>query len=171
MRTRSLSCLSKVCWMFPLIVLLIMGYNTTGADAALRSTLLATDAHITKETPDFSKFADTWYYHGEYLRIGANGQAHYGARVYTSCGPGVPQPCDPALGGGAFGNGYQADIQFSQISGNVASGTIISGNVLPVGTSVTATLLPNDQLSFSGVASTGSSRLCGSNAPSGVCGA
>ena len=85
----------------------------------------------------------------------------------------IPQPCDPQLGGGAFGDGYKAGIQFSHISGDVASGTVTSGNVLPAGTSVTATLVPGGMLDFSGVAPGRTNRLCGSkvDAATGTCGA
>lgn len=146
----------------------LMGYTTNVASATTRSTSLATDPHMPKETPNFSRFVGFWYAHGAALTINANGQAHFSARTYTWCGPGVKQPCDSLQGGNL--NGYAENIQFSRVSGNVASGTITSGNVWPVGSDATLTLLPGNQVLFSGGIGMGT-HLCGPQAAVGACGA
>ena len=168
MRTRLLSCLSKVRWIFPLIVLL-MGSTTNAASAATRSTSISTDWPLLEEIPDFSRFVGPWYAHGAGLTVQPDGQAHYEARVYTWCGPGVQQPCD-SMKGNEIINGYKGDIQFLLVSGTVAYGIIISGNIQPVASYATLTLLPGDQLLFSAGKGMGN-HLCGPNAPAETCGA
>jgi hypothetical protein len=168
MRTLFLSCLSKVCWLFPLIVLLI-GYTTNAACTATRSASISTNEPMSEEIPDFSKFVGPWYAHGAGLTVKANGQAHYEARVYTWCGPGVQQPCD-SMKGNEIINGYKGDIQFFRVSDTVAYGTITSGNIQPVGSYAMLILLPENQLLFSAGKGMGN-HLCGPNAPAEACGA
>ncbi|WP_201362546.1 hypothetical protein [Dictyobacter formicarum] len=162
------SCLSKVCWILPLIVLLV-GPITTSASAATRSTSIATASSESGDIPGFSRFVGSWYAHGAGLAVHADGQAHFKARVYTWCGPGVKPPCD-SFQGDTIVNGYTEDLLFSRVSGNVAYGTITAGNVGPVGSSVTMTLIPGNQLLFSAGKGMGN-HLCGPQAPVGACGA
>src|SRR6266568_3499829 len=107
MRTGFSSHLNKVCWIFPLIVLLI-GSITTSVSAATRSVSIATDEHMAKEVPGFSKFTGFWYAHGASLTVKENGQAHFEARVYIWCAPEVKQPCD-SFQGNTIINGFKAD--------------------------------------------------------------
>jgi hypothetical protein len=165
MRTIFLSCLSKVCWLFPLIVLLI-GYTTNAASAATRS---ASIWPMSGEIPGFSRFVNPWYAHGAGLTVQPDGQAHYEARVYTWCGSGVQQPCD-SIKGNEIINGYKGDVRFFLVSDTVAYGIITSGNLQPIGSCVTLTLLPDDQLLFSAGKGMGN-HLCGQNAPAEACGA
>lgn len=151
-----------------LFALLPMGYTTDAARAATRLTSVATDTYMSRKAPDFSRFVGYWYAHGADLVVNADGQAHFGARTYTWCGPGVKQPCDLSQEG--ILDGYTENIQFSRVSGNAAYGTITAGNVRPVGSGATLTLLPGDQVRFSAGIGMGN-QLCGQKAAVGACGA
>ncbi len=168
MRTEFLLCLSKVRWIFPLIVLL-MGCTTNAASAATRSASILTDWPMSEEIPDFGRFVGPWYAHGAGLTVKADGQAHYEARIYTWCGPRVQQPCD-SMKGNEIINGYKGDIRFFLVSDTVAYGIITSGNIQSIGSCVTLTLLPGDQLLFSAGKGMGN-HLCGQHAPAEACGA
>jgi hypothetical protein len=124
---------------------------------------------MVKKIPGFCRFIGFWYAHGAGLTVKENGQAHFEARVYIWCGPEVEQPCD-SFQGNTIINGFKADLQFSRVSGNIAYGTIIAGNVQPVGSGATITLAPADQLLFSSGKGR-SNHLCGPYAPVGGCGA
>jgi hypothetical protein len=158
-----LTMLSGLFALLPLI-----GYTTNTASATTRSPSIAADSHMPKKVPDFSRFVGFWYAHGADLLVNADGQAHFGARTYTWCGPGVKQPCDSLQGG--ILDGYTENIQFSRVSGNVAYGTITAGNVRPIGSGATLTLLPGNQLHFSAGIGMGN-QLCGPQAAVGACGA
>lgn len=151
-----------------LFALLLMGDTTDAARAATRLTSIATDTYMSRKAPDFSRFVGFWYAHGADVVVNADGQAHFGARTYTWCGPGVKQPCDSSQGG--ILDGYTENIQFSRVDGNVAYGTVTAGNVRPVGSEATLTLLPGNQVRFSAGIGMGN-QLCGPQAAVGACGA
>lgn len=146
----------------------LTGYTANASSVATHLPSITTDSRVPKQKPDFSKFAGFWYAHGAGLTVNADGQAHFSARTYTWCGPGVKQPCDEAQGG--MLNGYKENVQLSRVSGNNAYGIITAGNVLPVGSSVTLTLLPGNQVHFSAGVGMGN-QLCGPQAAVGACGA
>ena len=148
-----------VAWMLLLLVLLI-GCSTMDAHAAPHSMFLTTQARRGQEIPGLNRFVDFWHAHGASLNVQLDGRAHFEARTYIWCGPGVKQPCDSSQAEKII-SGLKADLQFSRVSGDVAYGTMISGNVQPVGSSETIILLPGDQLLFSA----GNVHLCGSAAP------
>ena len=175
MKSVSLSYLKKACWIF-LSILLILSYTTAIASAATRvaqpaSRIAQTSASWSISAPasEWRKFVGTWYAHGAGLSIRANGQAHFEARVYTWCGPGVARPCD-YFRGNALISGFKEDVQLTHVSGPVAYGRVTAGDVHRIGSAVTLTLLSADQLFFA-VGKGSGNLLCGPQAPVGACGA
>lgn len=122
-------------------------------------------AAISAATPnpavDFSAFARRWGSHGFQLVVGADGYAHAQSRTYEQCGlktsdPDVPCE-DPYTSYAAH-----AIIRFTSISGDTASGTVLSSNLprsFPANSSVTLALMPYDMANLT--TALGSGGVCG----------
>src|SRR5258708_2994056 len=126
-----------------------------------------------QERLDLNQFGGFWYQHGAGLRIETNGEATFLGRAYRWCSASVKPPCDSFQGNNII-NGYKEHICFFHVFDSIAYGKVISGNYHAVGTMVTATLLPGDELSFNGFGTTGEGRsnlMCGPKAAVGACGA
>jgi hypothetical protein len=117
------------------------------------------------QTPNFGPFVGTWFAHSDTMIIKADGTATYTGRVFIWCTDDPRPPCDtnePIMGG------LNAQITFTSVSGNTASGSITGGtglrdfhgNIIPVGSNISVTLNPdNDTLNVSD-----GSLLCGPTA-------
>lgn len=116
-------------------------------------------------TLDFTPFVGTWYAHAQAMVIKADGTATYSGRVFVWCSDDPRPPCD--TDNGAIVGGLNTQITFTNIIGNMASGTITGGTgdrdihntLLPVGTAISVTLNANDTLQVSD-----GSLLCGPTA-------
>lgn len=164
--------LLKVCWIIPLVVLLLV-CGTSQAVAPTHTRLAHADAAFQKfasvSGQDFSRFAHFWVAHSAALSFSENGQALLIARTYTWCGSGVVSPCDTIDAGGYIHSGYREQVQFVRVSGMMAYGTVIASNFQPVGTAIMASLQRGDTLLYS--SSTQEILLCGPGASAGTCGA
>lgn len=162
----------KTYWyVWPGMFLLFFLINGTAISAYASSVggHLSMGGPLPASNPDFSKFTRSWISHSAILNFSGNGQASFVGRTYTWCGLGVASPCDTIDAGGHIQSGYQEQIQFLRVSGDVAYGTITSSNFQPVGTAVTASLQSGDTLLYTG--STRVVLLCGPTASVGKCGA
>jgi hypothetical protein len=116
--------------------------------------------------PDFSLFVGEWNGHGAGLTIRADGTFKIEMRTYHVCGQ-DPPPCDD-MSGQQIVDGIQASGKLDKVSGNVATGRILT-TTDPAGTPtgpVTFTLDPsNDTISGAGA------NFCGKSAPVDTCGA
>jgi len=116
-------------------------------------------------TVNFSPFVGNWYGHARGLTFSLDGHAKYAGRVFRWCSTNPP-PCDSFKGDEIIG-GLNENLQFTQVIGSTAYGTIVSGTddpgsvYLKVGSKIAVTLEPNDKLSISDGA-----ELCGPKTPS-----
>jgi hypothetical protein len=123
---------------------------------------------------NFSSFVGTWYGHSRSLNFASNGHAHYTARAYRWCGPGISLPCD-SWQGNIIVDGINEQMVFKGASGPTAYGTIVSSTAGDTGQSVTLTVQPHDTLllSFTSKIPVWGDQIlvCGPHAPVGSCGA
>jgi len=167
--------LMKALWflLFASLIVSLWGDRINVQPTLVQTKNIGENSSINQKTPatvdDFRIFARQWVAHGALLDFSADGKAVFMARAYRWCGPGVVQPCDTIEPGGRIHNGYQEQIQFSQVKDSVAYGTIAASNMHPKGLAVTATLQSNDVLLYA--AETDIAHLCGPKAPLGACGA
>ncbi|MEO7021828.1 MAG: hypothetical protein ABI234_16875 [Ktedonobacteraceae bacterium] len=168
MKTRFSLDLSIACWM-SLALVLLMGSTPNLASATPRSQAASMHTYVVKDVPGLQTFVGFWYAHGVGLGIQADGQAHFVARVYTWCAPGVKLPCD-SFSENAIISGLDEHLLFSRVASTTAYGSVTVGNVQPVGASATLTLLPGNMALFSTGQGMGQ-LLCGPQAAVGACGA
>lgn len=102
----------------------------------------------------FSRFVGLWKYYGTGMIITADGKAIYEGRTHVFCSEDPRPPCD----GGSLGlDGLNTTILFFNVIDSAAYGTFIAGtgdrdvnnNIIPVGGSITVTLIAKDHLQTS----------------------
>jgi hypothetical protein len=155
----------------------ILTQDTDGVPQTKQQFLVSSNSQVvnapTQAPVNFGPFVGTWYAHAQQLVIQADGKAVYTGRVFVWCvddqGNTINQP--PCDGGGNEGisPNQHALITFTSVQGNTASGSIMPGgtgmrnindNIIPIGSTVTVTLHPdNDTHSVSN-----GSLLCGPQA-------
>jgi len=134
-----------------------------GSNAPMPATIRAS---IPDPPVDFSAFAQRWGSHGFQLVVGADGYAHAQSRTYEQCDrktsdPNIPCE-DPYTSYAAH-----AIIRFTSVSGDTASGTVLSSNLplsFPTNSSVTLTRMPYDIANLT--SARGSGAVCGPDYPS-----
>lgn len=140
-------------------------YASKSSATAQRNLDTPTVARIT-----FQGLVGPWVSHAAGLTFYADGSADYKERVYSWCGPGVPQPCD-SFQGNMIISGDIEHMQFTRMNNGVAYGTVTASTVGHKGFSVTLTRQANDTVVLSEGTPTITRVLCGPDAPVGTCGA
>jgi hypothetical protein len=113
-------------------------------------TVVQLKAVTTFPKPDFGPFVGHWYAHSRAMDIQPDGRAKYRGRVFVWCTDDPRPPCDSESD--IFG--MNVTVVFTGVNGKTAYGIIASGtgargftdnSFIPVGSSITATLQPDDQ--------------------------
>jgi hypothetical protein len=163
--------LQHVSWICALFILL--GCGTGVAYAAPLPASIQHPQSLSASVAsggDFSKFAGRWVAHGAFMIISRDGEARFGARTYSWCGPQVAQPCD-SLVQDQIRDGYNEQLMLSRAEDATAYGMVIFSNdpTEQLNTAITLTLGPNNTLIYTNNGSI--TLLCGPAAPAGTCGA
>lgn len=120
---------------------------------------------------DFSAFAGIRGGSGLSLEVLPTGAAFLIYRIYSFCGPGVPQPCDSTIGNNIIPGG-NLTLQFNSTTDTVARGQVVASTdpTYPVGATAQLTLLGSDAIGLQVGGRPFPRTFCGAGSPPGFCG-